>query len=76
VGLILSHAKFLVSDPSNFILIEPFYLLVPWPEEQNRLLAPILPFQPPRQSAILIFILLIELLFYSFSLSRFGFAWG
>ena len=47
MGVIVSHAKFLVSDPSTFILIEPFYLLVPWPKEESRILAPILPFQPP-----------------------------
>ena len=45
-GLALSHARFLISDPSTCILIEPLRLLVPWPKEQSRLLAPILPFQP------------------------------
>jgi hypothetical protein len=28
------------------IIVEPFPIIVPWPKEENRLLAPIRPFQP------------------------------
>jgi len=44
-GLVMSHAKFLLFDIASYMLIEPFQLLVPWPQEESRLLAPIRPFQ-------------------------------
>ena len=45
-SLRLTHERFLMADPAVVHQIEPFRLVVPWPKEQNRLLAPILPFQP------------------------------
>ena len=45
-GVISSHSKFQQCDLSTPIMIEPFGLVVPYPKEENRLLAPIRPFQP------------------------------
>lgn len=45
-GVVQSHLKFLVNDLTIPILVEPWPIIVPWPEEENRLLAPIRPFQP------------------------------
>ena len=45
-SLRLTHERFLLADPAVVHQIEPFRLVVPWPEEESRLLAPILPFQP------------------------------
>lgn len=45
-GVISSHSKFLVVDLSVPLLMEPYYIVVPWPKEESRLLAPIRPFQP------------------------------
>lgn len=45
-GLVPSPAKYQVIDISVPIIITPYRLVVPWPKEMSRLLAPILPFQP------------------------------
>ena len=45
-GVISSHSKFQQCDLSTPIMIEPFGLVVPYPKEESRLLAPIRPFQP------------------------------
>lgn len=46
--LILYNIKTKEADVSIFlIMMEPYYIVVPWPKEQSRLLAPIRPFQPP-----------------------------
>jgi len=39
-GLVPSHAKYQVIDISVPILIAPYQLVVPWPKEMSRLLAP------------------------------------
>ena len=46
-GVISSHAKYLTCDLSIPAMMEPNYIVVPWPKEESRLLAPIRPFQPP-----------------------------
>lgn len=46
VTLYLKHYQQQNIDLSVPIIIEPYKLVVPWPEEENRLLAPIRPFQP------------------------------
>jgi len=33
-------------DLSVPVMIQPYRLIVPWPDEESRLLAPIRPFQP------------------------------
>ena len=45
-GVTASHAKYLVCDLSTPVMMEPYYIVVPWPREESRLLAPIRPFQP------------------------------
>jgi len=45
-GVISSHAKYLVCDLSTPIMMQRYYLVIPWPKEESRLLAPIRPFQP------------------------------
>ena len=50
-GLVMSHAKFLDFDIGSYMVIEPFRMLVPWPREESRLLAPIRPFQLPVRNA-------------------------
>jgi len=50
-GLVMSHSKFLDFDIASYMVIEPFRLLVPWPREESRLLAPIRPFQLPVSNA-------------------------
>lgn len=44
--MIQSHSKYLVVDLTIPIVMEPFPIIVPWPKKENRLLAPIRPFQP------------------------------
>ena len=46
-GLTSSYAKYQVIDLSIPMMIEPYSIVVPWPKEESRLLAPIRPFQPP-----------------------------
>ena len=43
-GIIVSHSKYQQFDFSTAMIIEPYRLLVPWPKEESRLLAPIRPF--------------------------------
>ena len=44
MGLSLDHfTRMDISCPLNLV---PFGMMVPWPEEETRLLAPIKPFQP------------------------------
>jgi hypothetical protein len=45
-GVTASHAKYLSCDLSTPVMMEPYYIVVPWPKEESRLLAPIRPFQP------------------------------
>ena len=54
LAVVISHARSLVLDISSYVMIEPFRLLVPWPKEVNRLLAPIRPFQPPVSASAVI----------------------
>ena len=42
----MTYETFLRMDISVPIEIEPYGLIVPWPKEESRLLAPIRPFQP------------------------------
>ena len=46
-GIVPSHSKYLATDFTVPILADPFYIIVPWPKEQSRLLAMIRPFQYP-----------------------------
>ena len=46
IGQPMTHEAFLRVDISVPVLIEPYGLIVPWPNEESRLLAPIRPFQP------------------------------
>jgi hypothetical protein len=46
-GVTSSYAKYQVIDMSVPMMIEPWHIVVPWPKEESRLLAPIRPFQPP-----------------------------
>ena len=46
IGIPLSIKTYQTCDMSNPILNQPYELIVPWPEEESRLLAPIRPFQP------------------------------
>ncbi len=46
LGVTASLAKYLACDLSTPVMMEPFYIVVPWPKEESRLLAPIRPFQP------------------------------
>ena len=46
-GVTSSHAKYQLVDLSIPMMIEPYSIVVPWPKEESRLLAPIRPFQPP-----------------------------
>ena len=43
-------------DLSVPVLIQPYRLIVPWPDEESRLLAPIRPFQPAVRNVANIFI--------------------
>ena len=45
-GFGMAWSKYQVVDLSVPIMIEPYRIVVPWPKEQSRLLAPIRPFQP------------------------------
>ena len=46
IGLVASPLAYSQVDISVPVMMEPFRLIVPWPEEESRLLAPIRPFQP------------------------------
>lgn len=46
-GIVPSHAKYQQFDFTVPMQIEPYRLVVPWPEEESRLLAPIRPFELP-----------------------------
>jgi hypothetical protein len=46
IGIPLSIKAYQQCDLSNPILNQPYDLIVPWPKEESRLLAPIRPFQP------------------------------
>lgn len=45
-GIIPSPEKYQIIDMSVPVMIEKYHIVVPWPKEQSRLLAPIRPFQP------------------------------
>ena len=45
-GLMSSHSRYQKCDFSTPTMIESFKLVVPYPKEESRLLAPIRPFQP------------------------------
>lgn len=45
-GIIPSPEKYQMIDMSVPVMIEKYYIVVPWPNEESRLLAPIRPFQP------------------------------
>jgi len=45
-GIDLSHSINEKIDISVPVIQEPYRLVVPWPSEESRLLAPIRPFQP------------------------------
>ena len=47
IGITLHIKHYLQNVELSFpIYMEPYRLVVPWPKEENRLLAPIRPFQP------------------------------
>ena len=46
IGLVASASAYSQIDITVPVMMEPFRLIVPWPEEESRLLAPIRPFQP------------------------------
>ena len=46
IGVDMLHHVFQKIDVSVPVMIEPYRLVVPWPDEESRLLAPIRPFQP------------------------------
>ena len=46
MGVVASHDRFLVCDLSIPVLMQKYYIVVPWPKEESRLLATIRPFQP------------------------------
>ena len=46
-GMVPSHSKYLLTDFTVPLLSDPFRMIVPWPKEQSRLLAPVRPFQYP-----------------------------
>ena len=46
IGVDMLHNVFEKVDISVPVMIEPYKLVVPWPDEESRLLAPIRPFQP------------------------------
>ena len=46
IGQPMTYETFLILDVSVPVLIEAYGLIVPWPDEESRLLAPIRPFQP------------------------------
>ena len=54
-GIVPSHSKYLATDFTVPILADPFYIIVPWPKEQSRLLAMIRPFQYPVSILLLLF---------------------
>ena len=45
-GIIPNPEKYQMVDMSVPILIESYFIVVPWPAEESRLLAPIRPFEP------------------------------
>lgn len=65
-GLVLSISKYEVMDVSAPVLMEPYRLIVPWPKEQSRLLAPIRPFQLMAINIISIILLHIYFMVFSF----------
>ena len=46
IGLVASASAYSQIDITVPVMMEPFRLIVPWPKEESRLLAPIRPFQP------------------------------
>ena len=46
IGLVASASAYSQIDITVPVMMESFRLIVPWPEEESRLLAPIRPFQP------------------------------
>ena len=45
-GMVASHARYQIVDLSYPVQLAPMRIVVPWPSEESRLLAPIRPFQP------------------------------
>ena len=46
IGVDMIHDVYQKIDVSFPVLMDPYRLIVPWPDEESRLLAPIRPFQP------------------------------
>ena len=56
-GIMPSPEKYQIIDMSVPVMIEQYYIVVPWPKEKSRLLAPIRPFQP---IVMMIYVLIIN----------------
>jgi hypothetical protein len=46
MGLVANPERYKQLDITVPAMIDPYHLVVPWPKEESRLLAPIRPFQP------------------------------
>ena len=46
MGIVATPSAYFLVDLTVQVLMKPYRLIVPWPDEESRLLAPIRPFDP------------------------------